>query len=164
MSKSAKSSQFVSLRKLLSPLTIDGYKLEMVQTCKSCQLCKATWQIRHIVPKASKRVHTLHVLSCGCVPPADLMKVYDSLIHSILEYSCKVWSYAISRYLLEELKKMQKCAMHIILPGHSYDEALQLANCTRHSDRRNKIFIKTLHKIVKSGDPELVPNSIKLGT
>ena len=40
-----------------------------------------------------------------------------------------------------------------IFPGHSYDEALQLANCTRLSDRRNEICINTLQKIAKRAGP-----------
>ena len=50
-------------------------------------------------------------------------------------------------------KKCKKRAMRIIFTGHSYDEALQLTNCTRLSDRRNKMCIKTLKKIVKRAGP-----------
>ena len=66
-----------------------------------------------------------------------------------------MWNYAIPRYLSDELEKVQKRAMRIIFPSHSYDETLQLqvANCTRLSDRRNKMCIKTLQKIVKRAGP-----------
>ena len=37
-----------------------------------------------------------------------------------------MWNHAIPYYLSEELEKVQKRAMRIIFPGHSYDEALQL--------------------------------------
>ena len=43
--------------------------------------------------------------------------------------------------------------MRIIFPGHSYDEALQLANCTRLSDRRNETCMNTLQKIAKRAGP-----------
>ena len=142
----------------LSPLTIDGHKLETIRSHKVLGLIMQNnlkWdeQIHSIVTKASKRLYALRVLSRGGVPPADLIKVYTALIRSILEYCCEVWNHAIPYYLSEELEKVQKRAMRIIFPGHSYDEALQLANCTRLSDRRNKICIKTLQKIVKSGGP-----------
>ena len=105
------------------------------------------------VTKASKRLYALRVLSRRGVPPADLINVYRALIRAILEYCCEVWNYVIPRYLSDELEKVQKRAMRIIFPGHSYDEALKLANCTRLSDRGNKMCIKTLQKIVKRAGP-----------
>ena len=134
------------------------HKLETVRSHKVLGLIMQNnlkWdeQIHSIVTKASKRLYALRVLSRGGVPPADLITVYSALIRSILECCCEVWNHVIPYYLSEELEKVQKRAMRIIFPGHSYDEALQLANCTRLSDRRNKICIKTLQKIVKSGGP-----------
>ena len=126
----------------LSPLTIDGHVLESVRSYKVLGLIiqsNLKWdeQVLSTVTKASKRLYALRVLSRGGVPPADLISVYYALIRSILEYCSEVWNYAIPQYLSDELEKVQKRAMRIIFPGHSYDEALQLANCTRLSDRRN---------------------------
>ena len=142
----------------LLPLTIDSYVLETVRSHKVLGLIiqdNLKWdeQIRSIVIKASKRLHILRVLFRGGVPPADLTNIYYALIRSILEYCCEVWNYAIPRYLSDELERVQKRAMRIIFPGHSYDEALQLANCTRLSDRQNKTCIKTLQKISKRAGP-----------
>ncbi|CAB4014879.1 RNA-directed DNA polymerase from mobile element jockey, partial [Paramuricea clavata] len=138
----------------LPSLTIDGYVVETVQSHKVLGLIiqnNLKWdeQIRSIVTKASKRLYGLRVLCRGGVPPADLTNIYFALIRSILEYCCEVWNYAIPRYLSDELERVQKRAMRIIFPGHPYDEALQLANCTRLSDRRNETCINTLQKIAK---------------
>ena len=142
----------------LSPLTIDGHVLESVRSYKVLGLTiqsNLKWdeQILSTVTKASKRLYALRVLSRGGVPPADLISVYYALIRSILEYCSEVWNYAIPQYLSNELEKVQKRAMRIIFPGHSYDEALQLANCTRLGDRRNQMCIKTLQKITKRAGP-----------
>lgn len=142
----------------LSPLTIDGHVLERVQSHKVLGLIiqnNLKWdeQIRSIVTKASKRLYILRVLCRGGVPPVDLTNIYYALIRSILEYCCEVWNYMIPRYLSDELERLQKRAMRIIFPGHSYDKALQSANCTRLSDRRNAICIKTLRKIAKRAGP-----------
>jgi hypothetical protein len=56
----------------------------------------------------------LQVLRCGGVPPADLTNIYFALIRSILE-CCEVCNYAIPLYLSDELERVQKHAMHIIL-------------------------------------------------
>ena len=103
--------------------------------------------------RSSKRLYGLRVSCRGGIPPADLTDIYFALIRSILEYCCEVWNYAIPRYLSDELERVQKRAMRIIFPGHSYDEALQLANCTRLSDRRNETCINTLPKIAKRAGP-----------
>jgi hypothetical protein len=142
----------------LPPLTIDGHVLETVQSQKVLCLIiqnnlKCDEQIRSIVTKASKRLYGLRVLCRGGIPPADLTNIYFALIRSILENCCEVWNFAIPRYLSDELERVQKHAMRIIFPGHSYDEALRLANCTRLSDRRNETCINTLQKIVKRAGP-----------
>ena len=142
----------------LPSLTIDGHVVETVQSHKALGLIiqnNLKWdeQIRSIITKASKRLYGLRVLCRGGIPPADLTNIYFALIRSILEYCCEVWNYAIPRYLSDELERVQKRAMRIIFPGHSYDEALQLANCTRLSDRRNEICINTLQKIAKRAGP-----------
>ena len=79
-------------------------------------------------------------------PSSDLINLYYALIRSILEYCSKLWNYAMLRYLSDELEKGRKRAIRIIFPDHSYDEALQLANCTRRSNRRDKMCITILEK------------------
>ena len=113
----------------LPSLTIDGHVVETVQSHKVSGLIiqnNLKWdeQIRSIITKASKRLYGLRVLCRGGIPPADLTNIYFALIRSILEYCCEVWNYAIPRYLSDELERVQKRAMRIIFPGHSYDEAL----------------------------------------
>ena len=97
-------------------------------------------EILSTVTKASKRLYPLRVLSRGGVPPADIINVYYALIRSILEHCSELWNYAIPQYLSDELEKVQKRALRIIFPGHSYDETLQLSNCTRLSDRRKNVY------------------------
>jgi hypothetical protein len=52
----------------------------------------------------------------------------------------------------DEVEKVQKQAMRVILTGHSHDKTLQLGGCPRLNDtRRNDICMKTLMKIAKGG-------------
>ena len=46
---------------------------------------------------------------------------------------------------------IQKRAMRVILPSHSYDKVLQLVDSPRLNDRRNDISMKTLLMIAKGG-------------
>ena len=142
----------------LSPLTMDGHVLETVRSHKVLGIIiqsNLKWDERILstVTKASKRLYALRVLGRGGVPPADLIKVYYALIRSILECCREQWNYAITQYRSDKLEKVQKRAMRIIFSGHSCDEALQLANCTRLSDRPNKMCIKTLQSIAKRAGP-----------
>ena len=148
------------VRLCLSPLTIDGHVLESLRSHKVLGLIiqsNLKWdeQILSTVTKASKRLYALQVLSCGGVPPDGLISVYYAIIRPILEYCTELWNYAIPQYLSDELEKVQKRAMRIIFPGHSYDEALQLAYCTTLSDRRNQMCLKILQKIAKRAGPLL---------
>ena len=73
--------------------------------------------IAMIVTKASKRLHILCVLRRGGKSPHDLITIYYALIRSILEYCCTVWRCNLPTYLSEEVEKIQKRALRIILPG-----------------------------------------------
>ena len=140
----------------LQPLEISGRELEIVQSHKALGLTiqnNLKWDehIRSIIAKASKRFHILRILRRSGIPPLDLIKIYIVLIHSILEYSCEVWSNSITQYQTEELERVQKRAMCIMFLDRTYDEALVIANCERLHIRREKICINTLRKIITQG-------------
>jgi hypothetical protein len=138
------------------PLTIAERGLEIVQSHKALGLTiqnNLKWDkhIRSIIAKGSKRLHILRTLRRSGILPADLIKIYSTLIRSILEYSCEVWSNSLPQYHSDELERLQKRVMRIIFPGLSYDEALVMAGFKRLDNRRNTICIKTLSKIIKHG-------------
>ena len=41
-----------------------------------------------------------------------------------MDYEVPVFHYSLPKYLMPELERVQKRAMSIICPGHSYHEAL----------------------------------------
>ena len=63
--------------------------------------------VNEIVGKASKRLHILRVLKRGGVPPCDLLRVYSSLIRSILEYCWPVWHSSLPVHLSDKIEKVQ---------------------------------------------------------
>ena len=50
-------------------------------------------------------------------------------------------------YLSEQVEKIQKRALRIILPGRSYGEAQEILQCPRLDIRRGKLCEKTMKKI-----------------
>ena len=107
--------------------------------------------IAMIVTKASKRLHILCVLRRGGKSPHDLITIYYALIRSILEYCCTVWRCNLPTYLSEEVEKIQKRALRIILPGGCYSEPQEILQCPRLDIRRSELCEKTIKKIALGG-------------
>ena len=99
-----------------------------------------------IVTKASKRLHILRALRRGGIPPHDLITIYYALIRSMLEYCCTVWHCGLPLYLSEQVEKIKKRALRIILPGRSYGEAQEMLQCPRLDIRRGKLCEKSNEK------------------
>ena len=104
-----------------------------------------------IVAKASKRLHILRVLRRVGVEINDLITIYTALIRSLLEYCCVVWHHALPSYLSQELERIQKRALKIIVPALSYSVALEFLNLRTLDERRNELCVKTLEKISRGG-------------
>ena len=107
--------------------------------------------INSVVSKASKRLYILRVLRRSGIPAEDLVTLYYALVRSLLEYCCVVWHHALPTYLADELERVQKRALRIILPGQSYKEALSQLKCSRLDERRDELCLKTIKKISKGG-------------
>ena len=58
----------------------------------------------------------------------DLVLFYCSAIRSVLEYACMLFHRSLPRYLSEDLERIQKRAMGVILPGYKCRDALKTAN------------------------------------
>ena len=74
--------------------------------------------------KVSKRLYFLTQLKRAKVARTDLGLFYSICIRSIMDYAVPVFHYSLPKYLMRELEHVQKRAMSIISPGHSYHEAL----------------------------------------
>ena len=140
----------------LSPLLIDGHALEVVRSHKVLGLViqndlKWNDHIDSVVSKASKRLFIIRTLRCGGVPTEDLLTIYFALIRPVLEYCCVVWHHSIPLYLANEVERVQRRALKIILPGYSYREALIQLGCSRLDERREQLCLDTLKKIQKGG-------------
>ena len=65
--------------------------------------------------------------------------IYTTIIRPVLEYACQVWHYNIQQYLCEDIEKIQKRALRIILPSQNYDEALITTNIMSLGDPQEKL-------------------------
>ena len=98
--------------------------------------------IDNITAKAAKRLYLLRELKRAGVSCNDLVLFYCSVIRSVLEYACMLFHRSLPRYLSEDLERIQKRAMGIILPDYKYRDALKTANIDTLYDRRESLSLK----------------------
>ena len=60
----------------------------------------------------------------------------------MLECAVQVWHYNIPNYISDEIGSLQKSALRIILPNHSYAEALNQFDLETLQDRRETFSTK----------------------
>ena len=68
-----------------------------------------------------------------------LIIVYTTVIRPILEYACQVWHFNIPYSLSDDIERVKKSALKIIVPLLSYREGLQITGITSLQDRREHL-------------------------
>ena len=94
----------------------------------------------------------LHKIAEFSAPIDNMVTIYVSYIRSILEQSCTVWHSSLTLEDSEDLERVQKSAMRIILKDqyHSYEQALQTLMLAKLSDRREKLCLKFAKKAAEN--------------
>ena len=116
-----------------------------------------SWQSNtsFIVKKAYKRMSILHKLYEFDVPRNDLLEIYILYIRSVLESSATVWHSSVTQGQENELERVQKVALRIILKEDylDYASALEMCSLITLKDRRTnlcKLFAKSCTKSEKT--------------
>ena len=70
----------------------------------------------------------LHKISEFSAPVEDMVQIYISYIRSILEQSSTVWHSSLTQEDVDDLERVQKSAMRIILQEdyNTYEKALEI--------------------------------------
>ena len=104
-----------------------------------------------VIKKANQRLFALRALKkCG-VPTNDLIRVYCSIVRSVIEYACVVYA-NLPQCLANALELTQKRALYIIFPGLPYTEALHKSGLPSLRERRNTLCERFIAAIEK-GNP-----------
>ena len=109
-------------------ITVDGKELEAVKSAKLLGLTisdNLTWNahVNDVVKKASKKLYFLVQLNRVQLPPSNLVLFYKSCIRTSVHYAVPVFYNALPQYLKNELVRIEKRALSIILPSLSYNSA-----------------------------------------
>ena len=101
---------------------------------------KLSWDANtnNIVKKANARMQILHTISKFGAPINDMKEIYFSYIRSLLEQSCNVWHTSLTKENEENLERVQKSALKIILKNNycDYENACSKLDITDLKTRR----------------------------
>jgi hypothetical protein len=129
------------------PIVINGKELEVVTNIKLLGLTinnKLTWQphIDEVVKKFSKRLYFLKQLKRANVPCKDLATFYTSCVRSVMDYAIPVFYYAPPQYLQNDLKRLEKRDVAIIMPEENYSDTLNLVGIPSLKDHHEHLCDK----------------------
>ena len=133
----------------IRPIVLGNNTVECVTTYKLLGIIisndlKWNEHIDYILKKASKRLYSLRILKKVGVNREGILKVYLTTIRPILEYGVQVWQ-DIPEFLSNKLESIQKRALHIIYPCHSYLDALNITNLNSLKESRTQLCRKYIH-------------------
>ena len=116
-----------------------------------------TWNahITEVTKKASKRLYFLIQLKRANVSASDLSRFYTACIRSILDYAAPVFHYALPKYLLNELERIQKRALRIICPYMEYHHTLSKLGLPTIAEHHDNICKRTFKSIVSNSQHKL---------
>ena len=103
-----------------------------------------------IEKKAYARMQLLRKVKSFNPPLNQLKSVYTTFVRSVVEQSCTVWNSMITAENKEDLERIQKCALRIILENKykDYRTALNIMELATLSDRRESLCKEFARKCV----------------
>ena len=138
-------------------LKIDNDKLDVISDTKLLGTIISNdlkWDknTEFIVKKAYARMEILRRAKSFNASFEDLKLIYIMFVRSILEFSCTVWNSSLTIQNIEDLERVQKTAIKIIL-GESYLNYIKSLNLLQLQDlqeRREELCLSFAKKCVKN--------------
>ena len=141
-------------------ITINDHKeIEVVSSAKLLGVVVSDnlrWNahVESICKKAATRLYFLKQLKRAKVPPNDMLLFY-TCIRPVLEYACPVFHHSLLQYLSNEMERLQKRALRIILSDLFYAEALVALDITSLYERREALSNALFDQIVRDQSHKL---------
>ena len=101
-----------------------------------------------IVKKANMRMEILRRISPFGASKEEITNIYILYVRSLLEQSCVVWHSGLTNENAEDLERIQKNALKIILQEEykSYENALKVLDLEKLDERREKLCLQFAKK------------------
>ena len=107
----------------------------------------------YLVKKANSRMELLRKVASFTSSIDDKKTIYIQYVRSILEQSCQVWHSSLTQENREDLERVQKSAVRIIVGGinyENYEAGLIKAGLESLEDRRKNLCNKFADKCIKN--------------
>ena len=111
--------------------------------------------VESICKKAAKHLYFLKQLKRAKVPPHDMLLFYTTCIPPVIEYACPVFHHSLPQYLSNEIERLQKRALRIILSDLSFAEALVALDITSLYEKRAALSNALFDQIVRDQSHKL---------
>ena len=148
---------FTNKNQFTTRISLENETLELVSEAKvlGCIITddlKFHKNTQYMVKKAYARMTILHKLYSFNIPTEDLIIIYILYIRSLLEQNVAVWNSSISQEDIEDLERVQKVALKVILKSQyqDYHQALSLTGLKSLSDRRHTLCLRFAKKCLKN--------------
>ena len=140
-----------------SDIMLKGEKLNVVEETKLLGTIitndlKWNKNTQAIVKNANSKMKMLQVASKFIRNKNDLLHIYKTFIRSRLEFSSVVWHSSLSKSNENDIERVQKSALKLILKEtySDYETALKLLDIETLHDRRKRLCLKFAHKCLKN--------------
>ena len=108
--------------------------------------------ISKIVKNANARMELVRRVASFGTPVEDIKNIYILFVRSILEQSATVWHSSLTQENINDLERVQKSAIQVILQENysSYKQGLAQLNIESLASRREQLCLNFAQKCVKS--------------
>ena len=138
-------------------LELKGEKIDTIQNTKLLGTIISDdlrWDLNtaNIVRKSNDRLELLRRVASFSPPLEDLKKIYFLFIRSLLEQSATVWHSSLTEENSNDLERVQKSAVRIML-GNSYSgykKSLNILQIDSLRDRREQLCLNFAQKCIKN--------------
>ena len=106
----------------------------------------------YLVNKANKKMRMLHIAAKFTRNREHLMQIYKTFIRSNLEFSSNVWHSSLTKENRQDLERVQKAALRVILRNDykDYESALKMSRLQSLEERREVISLRFVKKSLKN--------------
>ena len=103
----------------------------------------------------SSRLYCLRQLERANIATKELITSYKTCMRPVTEYACQVYHNSLPKYLSDDLERLQKQDLRIILPEKTYAASLESSNLATMDDRRQTLTERLFSDIVSNKDHAL---------
>ena len=150
-------------KQFTTEIQLKGESLEIVEEVKLLGVIidkNLKWDrnTKYLVKKANKKMRMLHIASKFTKNKEHLTQIYKTFIRCNLEFSSNVWHSSLTSENRQDLERVQKAALKVILKNeyNNYENALKLSGLQSLEERREMMSLKFALNCLKN------PNFSKL--